>query len=254
MKQGDFTDVARYYHNRPAYSEFLLRKILSNVSYKPASHLHVTEFGAGTGKLSVMLSHLGCTLDCVEPNDNMRREGIIATRGLDIKWHKGSAEQNDIPSDHADLIVMASSFHWCDPERALPEFSRILHRDGSFCCIWNPRHIEEGSVFDEIEKEIKRIVPELRRVSSGAQNTRQWEKVLVSTGHFKDCYLMQCDYEEIMDKERYIGAWKSVNDIQAQAGKQRWEEIIAMISKKIEGLDEIVVPYKIRAWIAKRRQ
>lgn len=29
MKQGDFTKVAKHYHNRPAYSPFLLEKTCS---------------------------------------------------------------------------------------------------------------------------------------------------------------------------------------------------------------------------------
>lgn len=36
---------------------------------------------------------------------------------------------------------------------------------------------------------------------------------------------MECDYKEFWDKERYLGAWHSVNDIQAQAGEKRWKEI-----------------------------
>lgn len=31
---------------------------------------------------------------------------------------------------------------------------------------------------------------------------------------------MECDYKEFWDKERYLGAWHSVNDIQAQAGEK----------------------------------
>lgn len=63
---------------------------------------------------------------------------------------------------------------------------------------------------------------------------------------------MECDYKEIWSKERYIGAWHSVNDIQAQAGEKRWKEIVAMIENKISSLQNIEVPYKIRAWTAKK--
>lgn len=89
-------------------------------------------------------------------------------------------------------------------------------------------------------------------MSSGTQNVKKWEEVLVSTGDFKDCFFMECDYTELWDKERYLGAWHSVNDIQAQAGKDRWEKIIKMIEDKISHLQNIEVPYKIRAWTAKK--
>ncbi len=126
-------------------------------------------------------------------------------------------------------------------------------RHAYFTAIWNPRHIVEGSLFHDIEEEIKNIIPELNRVSSGSQNVKKWEEILVSTGHFTDCFFMECDYSEIMSKERYIGAWHSVNDIQAQAGQDRWQQILAMIESKISHLDEIEIPYKIRAWTVHKK-
>ncbi|VEJ52665.1 Methyltransferase, possibly involved in O-methyl phosphoramidate capsule modification [Campylobacter insulaenigrae] len=107
-------------------------------------------------------------------------------------------------------------------------------------------------MFYEIEEEIKHIVPELARVSSGTQNVKNWDEILVSTGDFKDCFFMECDYYELMDKQRYLGAWHSVNDIQAQAGKARWEEILKMIENKISSMDVIKIPYKIRAWTVRK--
>ncbi|WP_434736398.1 hypothetical protein [Campylobacter jejuni] len=34
MKQGDFTEVAKHYHNRPAYSPFLLEKLVVCINDK----------------------------------------------------------------------------------------------------------------------------------------------------------------------------------------------------------------------------
>lgn len=252
MKQGDFTKVAKFYHNRPAYSEFFIKRILNSITSKPHEKIDVVEFGAGTGKLSLILDSIGVNLTCVEPNDNMREEGIKYTKDSKIKWESGSAEVNNIQNNSADIVLMASSFHWSDHTKSLPEFHRILRDKGAFCCLWNPRDIKPESIFEKIELEIKNIVPELNRVSSGSQNTKEWEKVLVSTGHFKDIYFMECEYLEHMTKDRYMGAWQSVNDIQAQAGEKRWRDILNMIEENIKHLDEIIMPYKIRAWIGER--
>lgn len=107
-------------------------------------------------------------------------------------------------------------------------------------------------MFDEIEREIKAMVPELNRVSSGLQNAKNWDEVLIKSGHFTDCVFMECAYKEIWSKERYLGAWHSVNDIQAQAGQKRWEQILAMIEAKIAPFKELEIPYKIRAWTARK--
>lgn len=78
MKQGDFTEVAKHYHNRPAYSPFLLEKLVAciNDKNKNFKDLNIVEVGAGTGKLTKMLGEMfGCQISAVEPNDNMREEG-----------------------------------------------------------------------------------------------------------------------------------------------------------------------------------
>lgn len=134
MKQGDFTEVAKHYHNRPAYSPFLLSKLIACVSENSTpstaqarQNLQVVEVGAGTGKLTAMLAQdFGLSVTAVEPNDAMRAEGEKATQGLSIKWLKGSGEETNLPSNSADWLIMASSFHWTDPSKSLPEFARVL--------------------------------------------------------------------------------------------------------------------------------
>ena len=114
MKQGDFTEMAKHYHNRPAYSPFLLSKLIACINERGLANkdLKVVEVGAGTGKLTELLArdfHLNVT--AVEPNDAMRAEGEKATQGLSIKWLKGSGESTNLPSNSADWLIMASSFH-----------------------------------------------------------------------------------------------------------------------------------------------
>lgn len=129
MQQGDFTKVAKHYHNRPAYSEMLLQKLVRcvNDENKSLCDLQVVEVGAGTGKLTKMLSDMGMKVLAVEPNDNMREEGMKYTQNMTIKWQKGSGEDTGVESNFADWVIMASSFHWTDPKKSLPEFARILN-------------------------------------------------------------------------------------------------------------------------------
>ena len=254
MKQGDFTEVAKYYINRPAYSAMLLEKLFLcvNTFNKNIKDFKICEVGAGTGKLTKMLANFGFSVTAIEPNDAMRKEGIEYTKNTNIQWHKGDGENTKMNNNEFDWVIMASSFHWTDHTKSLPEFRRILKNGGYFTAIWNPRNILNDSIFYEIEEEIKTIIPELNRVSSGSQNTKKWEDILVSTGDVIDCFFMECDYIEMMSKERYIGAWQSVNDIQAQAGEKRWKEILEMIEAKISHMQSIEIPYKIRAWTARK--
>ncbi len=252
MKQGDFSDVAKFYDNRPAYSKVLIENLLKCAGLK--NNFKVAEIGAGTGKLTKILANLrqDISIDAVEPNDNMRDFGKNYCKDCkNIKWHNGSGEKTGLQSNYYDIAIMASSFHWTDPNLSLPEFARILKKDALFAAIWNPRHIEKGSVFYDIEEEIKAMIPNLNRVSSGTQNVKNYYEILESTGDFTDCFYMEIPYVEVMSKDRYMGIWKSVNDIQAQAGK-KWGEILKMIESKIAKFNIIEAKYLIKAYIARK--
>jgi ubiquinone/menaquinone biosynthesis C-methylase UbiE len=152
-----------------------------------------------------------------------------------------------------DWITMASSFHWTDPNKSLPEFHRILKPNGYLTIIWNPRDIKKSEFHLEIEKMIYKTAPHIQRVSSGSKShTKNWGDILVSSKHFKDVIFMECDHEERMSRERYLSVWNSVNDIRVQAGERKWRKILDFIQEKTESLTEIIVPYKMRAWTAQR--
>ena len=140
MKHGDFTELAKHYHNRPAYSPLLLSKLIAcvNDDGKSTQNLQVVEVGAGTGKLTAMLARdFGLSVSAIEPNDAMRVQGQKATQGLSVKWTKGSGEQTNLPANSADWLIMASSFHWTQPSKSLPEFARVLK---SHDYLQSPRH------------------------------------------------------------------------------------------------------------------
>lgn len=255
MQQGDFTTLAKHYINRPAYSDLILQTLLKLVNYDATNpDFQVVEVGAGTGKLTKMLLELGLNVIAIEPNDAMREEGIKYTEAFEnIIWKKGSGEVTGVEDHQADWIIMASSFHWTDPNLSLPEFSRILKANGHFTAIWNPRNLEISELHTGIEKRIYEIAPNIKRKSSGSgRNSKKWEYILPSTGHFKEVIFTETDHEELFPKERYMGAWHSVNDIPAQAGPEKWQEILKAIEDEIKDLDIIPVPYKMRAWTTRK--
>jgi len=253
MKQGDFTDLAKNYINRPAYSQQIILAILKYMDYKSKNNFKIADIGAGTGKFTKVLADMELDVVAVEPNDEMRKEGILYTDNFNVQWFKGSGEETHLPSNTFDWVTMASSFHWTDFFKSLPELSRVLKKDGFFTAIWNPRNIEFSPLHLEIEEIIYRKMPDLKRVSSGGRShTKKWDEILVSTGHFSDVLFMEVDHIEVMSVERYMGAWRSVNDIRAQAGEELFSKILVEIENKIKNLSQIEVPYKIRAWTVKK--
>jgi len=250
MEHGDFTNLAKFYINRAGYSRTVLELILKYSSCGKEPFV-VCDVGAGTGKLTENLIELGLRGVAVEPNESMRLEAVslAAATTSSFEWKEGSAEKTGLPDDYADWVLMGSSFHWTNHTEALKEFKRILKPKGFLTVLWNPRNIEGNSLHERIEKIIEEMIPNLKRVSSGSpKHMHNVEEKLLSTCDFNNLFYIEAPHEVIMTKERYIGAWRSVNDIQVQAGQEKFEIIIQKIKKEISVLKEVAVPYKTRAW------
>lgn len=252
MRQGDFSALAKSYQHRTGYSLVVLRALANHVgAFGP--DFRVAELGAGTGKLTENLLELGLHVTAVEPNDAMREEGFCQTAGGAVEWRAGSAERTGLETGSFDWILMGSSFHWPDFAQTLGEFHRVLRPRGHFTALWNPRNLGASALHSGIEAKIKEIVTDLKRVSSGSgEFTRDLSARLATTGEFTDVLYAEAEYEVEMSRERYLGAWHSTNDIQAQAGPERWAQIIAMIEAETADMAELAVPYRTRSWTARR--
>lgn len=73
MQYGDFTELAKFYGNRPGYSKAVL-ECLKNHVFHQVKEGKVADIGAGTGKLTENLQSLGLSGYAVEPNEAMRAE------------------------------------------------------------------------------------------------------------------------------------------------------------------------------------
>ncbi len=255
MNHGDFTDLAKDYLNRAGYAHQVIKKIAKRIGASN-DDFTVADVGAGTGKLTQDLRVLSFSGFAIEPNDAMRKVGMeLFFKERSFIWSKGSAEQTHLADDSVNWVLMASSFHWTDPGLALKEFYRILKKGGHFTALWNPRDIKENPLHQQIEKRIYNILPDLKRISSGSRkHLHDIEETLLSTRYFHDLFFMEARHEVPMSKQRYMGAWRSVNDIQVQAGEKKFKAVLCAIEEEIEGLETIIVPYKTRAWTVQCRK
>ena len=255
MKLGDFTNLAKNYINRAAYSDEAIDILFSYVQKRSSQQvLNIADVGAGTGKLTKMLLQREAIVTAVEPNKEMLTEGSLYTKDYsNVSWQQGSAEINNLIDNKYDLITMGSSFHWTDPSKSLPCFASKLKSKGIFAIMWNPRNIEISPLHMELENIIYSELPNLKRVSSGgSKHTKDWSEILLTDGHFSKPVFIEAQHEEVMSRERYLGAWNSVNDIRAQAGEEKWAKIVSNISERIKSLDTINVPYKTRMWLVSK--
>ena len=253
IRHGDFTAMARYYIHRAGYSVSLLREAATGLdAFRDG--FRFADVGAGTGKLTKNILELGLSGVAVEPNDAMRAAGELFCRTSDrLEWQKGWGEDTGLPAACVDWVLMGSSFHWTDHVQSLPEFHRILRPGGALTMLWNPRDLGKSEWQVKLEKDIKAMIPNFKRRSSGAKPyTGNLERKLRSTGHFNGISFLEADHQVVMTRARYLGVWMSVNDIRVQAGEEKWQKILAMVENRVKDMDEIVAHYKTRAWTARR--
>jgi ubiquinone/menaquinone biosynthesis C-methylase UbiE len=254
MKHGDFTGLAEDYAKfRPGYAPQVATAILGYVRRDPAA-IDAADIGAGTGIWTRTLAARGLhSVVAVEPNDDMRRQGIETSRGTSIVWQKGSAEATGLPEGSADLVSMASSLHWADFDKACDEFHRILRPGGVFVALWNPRLIEANPLLVEIEAQIRRLKPDVRRVSSGRSGiTEHLADMLGAKSQFVDVLYLEGRHSIRQTPEQYIGAWRSVNDLQVQLGSELFRTFLDWTERRVEDLTAIETTYVTRAWAARR--
>lgn len=251
---GDFTGLAQNYQaHRAGYSPAVTRAILGYLG-KPADQLDIVDIGAGTGIWTRQLSGLGFrSLRAVEPNQDMRTTGQQASRGFPIEWLEGTAEATGLPDACCDAVFMASSFHWTDYPRACKEFCRILRPGGAFGALWNPRRLEVNPLLVEIEAHLSVLAPEMKRVSSGqADFANNLSSTLEGGTFWKELVYLEGCHLEVQSRERYLGLWRSVNDVRVQLGPERFERFLEFIEKRLADHPEVEATYRTRAWMVRR--
>lgn len=253
MKHGDFSDLAENYARyRPGYAPFVLDAFLALAAAGDPAVLHCADVGAGTGIWSRQLAAKGVRVTAVEPNDAMREAGEKQSKGREIIWRKGGAEDTGLSDRSCDMVCMASSFHWPNFDAAVKEFHRILKPGGLFMALWNTRRYESNPLLLEIEKYLHQLVPGMKRLSSGrSEFCNTLTDRLHGRREFADVLYLEGRHVEKQSPEHYIGLWESVNDVRVQAGEQRFARFIEHIREVTKGLPVIEAEYRTRAWIAR---
>ncbi len=255
LKAGDFTGLAKdYSQHRPDYCPSVLNALIG-LQKRPASEIDFVDVGAGTGIWTRLVFDRGVrSAVAVEPNDDMRSNGLVDNSGRDIRWMAGSAEVTGLPNECCDWLTMASSFHWTDFDKATKEFHRILRSGGRFSALWNPRLIEVSPLLVEIEAHLDTLRPNIKRVSSGRSGiTETLTDQLWCSPYFDDVIYLEGRHVIEMSPDRYLGAWRSVNDLRVQLGPQKFDDFLEFVETRIEGLDVIEATYLTRAWSARRK-
>ena len=252
LKSGDYTGLANEYsRHRPGYCPSVLDALLG-LLHKPVVDIDFVDVGAGTGIWTRMVYSKGVkSVRAIEPNDNMRAAGMADSANTTIQWLSGSAEQTGAPDGSCDWLTMASSFHWVHFDAATREFHRLLRPQGRFTALWNPRLVEVNPLLVEIETHLDTMRPNVKRASSDMKETLTEQ--LWSSPWFEDVVYIEGRHDIIMTPERYLGAWRSVNELRVQLGEQQFDAFLDFVEQRVADQPSIKATYLTRAWSARRK-
>ncbi|HZG04582.1 MAG TPA: class I SAM-dependent methyltransferase [Streptomyces sp.] len=255
LKPGDFTGLAENYSAyRTGYAPSV-RAALLGLLGRPAGELDAVDVGAGTGIWTRMLHEAGFrSVTAVEPNDDMRSVGMRDSKGLGISWRTGTGESTGLPDAAADLVTMASSFHWVDFDQGTAEFHRVLRPGGWFAALWSTRLLQANPLLAEIEEELNRLHPGLRKSAFGRSGfTETLTERLAAHPLFDDVTTLEGRHVVTQTVEHHLGLWRSVNDVRSQLGEEKFARFLDHVERRLAHVETVEVTYLSRAWAVRRR-
>jgi SAM-dependent methyltransferase len=127
-RADSFGAAARAYdQHRPRYPTQLIDDLVA-----PGVE-RALDVGAGTGISSRQLADRDVDVLALEPDPRMAE--LAAEKGIRTRLAK--FEDWDAAEQTFDLVLFAQSFHWVDPDVALPKVRRMLTKRGRLALAWN---------------------------------------------------------------------------------------------------------------------
>ena len=120
---------AHYEKVRPGYPDAAVEWLV------PAGARTAVDLGAGTGKLTGLLTARGLAVTAIDPSPGMLAELRRLHPGVEAVV--APAEATGLPAGSADLVVAAQAWHWFDSAAATREAVRLLAPGGRVGLVWN---------------------------------------------------------------------------------------------------------------------
>jgi len=132
VRRLSFGSVARDYDRyRPGAPRQALDWLI------PADATAILDLAAGTGAVTRKLVGRAARVVAVEPDERMR--AVLVARCPEAEVLNGRGEDIPLPDESVDAVVISAAWHWLDPERAVPEITRVLRVGGRLGVIWISR-------------------------------------------------------------------------------------------------------------------
>ena len=154
------TSKAKSYDiGRPEYPETFFDFLYNETGLKKDAV--IADIGCGTGKVTKHFLGRGSKIIAIEPDSDMLD---VANKKLSSYSNYSSfqkiAEDTGIESGSIDCIFCGNSYYWFERSKVVPEFRRILRKDGIIVMSWcgNGGNKYDGELYQLKEKYKKPVL------------------------------------------------------------------------------------------------
>lgn len=246
--RGFTAGVEAYERSRPSYPPDAVAALVEALRLGPGDAL--LELGAGTGKLTRLLTPSGARIHAVEPVEAMRARLVEAVPSVEPV--EGTAEAVGLPNAAVDAVVAAQAFHWFEAVRALSEMHRVLRPGGRVALVFNRR--------DETVPWVQGLGEAIRRISAGEPQVWDgaWREALGRSGLFAPWQSLLFHHVQRLTPEGVLDRAASVSYVAAatpevRAGVLAEVEALLASDPTTAGRSEIELPYDTEVLWSERR-
>jgi SAM-dependent methyltransferase len=206
-----------YERARPGWPE----KALELVPVATAST--VLDLGAGTGKLTRVLTRRYAQVIAVEPLDALRE--ILASTVPGAEALGGRAEAIPLADASVDAVFAGQAFHWFANDEAVAEIARVLRPEGVLVLLWN-----EAVAPSPLPELYRARLDELRESVSFVSVDEG--RAVLARGGFDEPRTASVEHEQVSTREDVLAFAASVSWIAHRPEEERGRiigELAAML-------------------------